>query len=162
MEKISKIILEIFYRWYRRYYLTLKGRVVCLCFFLLRPPPDVTMHALHFLSRERVTPEQSATCDEKRKEGKGEMDYRPLDEKWTSKLHFPFPFLSFFVTGRNLSSKSCNSLPQQKMQCMHCDVKGGLSKKKINILLGNQTPTPPLYPPGSTQQHLSHQQKFSR
>ena len=34
-------------------------------------------------------------------------------------IHFPFPFLSFSVTGRTLSSVSFNSLPQQKTKDRH-------------------------------------------
>ena len=49
------------------------------------------MHALYFLSRERgiTFRRECPTCDEKRGEGKGEMDHRPQDEKWTRKRNTP-------------------------------------------------------------------------
>ena len=63
--------------------------------FLLRPPRkqchcDVTMPALYFLSREKVKTRrrECPTCNEKRGEGKGEMDHHSSDEKWTRKPVF--------------------------------------------------------------------------
>ena len=50
----------------------------------------VMVHALYFLSRERgkTLKRECPTCDKKRGEGKGKMDHRPLDEKWTLKPVF--------------------------------------------------------------------------
>ena len=65
-------------------------------FFLLRPPTkpsycDITMHAQYFFSRGKgkTLRRECPTCDEKRGEGKGEMDHRPQDEKWTRKRNTP-------------------------------------------------------------------------
>ena len=55
--------------------------------FLLRPPTkwryhDVTMHALFFCQERefKLYIESVLTCDEKRKEGKGEMDHWPCSD----------------------------------------------------------------------------------
>ena len=60
--------------------------VVCLCFFLLRPTTkpchlDVTMHAPFFCQggEVKLSERECPTFDEKRGEGKGETDHRPLE-----------------------------------------------------------------------------------
>ena len=60
--------------------------------FLLRPTGyrDVTIYALYFFSRvnSKTLGQECPTCDDKRGEGKEEMDHRPSDEKWTRKPVF--------------------------------------------------------------------------
>ena len=44
------------------------------------------IHNIFCRGREvKHSDESVLTCDEKRGEGKGEMNHRPLDEKWTCK-----------------------------------------------------------------------------
>ena len=88
----SNILSE---EWFDLWSVTTYVLVVCKCFFYLdllqndAIVPSQSMHYIFCRGRELKLYDKSVLpVMIKRKEGTGEMDYRPLDEKWTRKPLF--------------------------------------------------------------------------